>query len=1853
MNIRIVSYFENGTLYFVSDSPLVQCGLIIGVRYTNTSDEVVEKYLYMRKGKQYSYSYDGTPITDYQEDGSVFFVGCFTALNKAYDSGVGAVRCLDGKWVRKPRLKNVGTSFKITDETRDGFRDISYTVEFQEITSKYGVHQYFDDYASPIGTEIFTPAAGYFNFGSNMFENFNVGDNVCFWIEFGHRGDMGTASPSLSMEVRTGDEILIRSFNYNEIEIAGQGTDLTVNIGTAEILEHIKNTGIVVYVNSDEGEDWITFFEAYRLYDTSSTESLWSNEEGEKTYSGYVFVELESYKSGTPWVKAKKAQEVAGLLIGIMETGLPDGESNIGYYHIAVGQTEAVAINAMTLEWNKAASNLYSRFATLVRSLVYSDGELVGAMLANGTQVTLDSLWQTEMTRNAYCYGAEVSGVMKYDSYNFVGFVSNAQSILDNAVIIWSPDAEFDDAIDGVITDDSDDDTPVIAEIREERESSEMVLHLANDDADERNIFDKDSFSKVRTNVYPKTIDPDALFNYDKAAITGIYTLHAGDVLDVSCTQVGEADTVDRTEYVKALNVAKYKQGIYETLSMTFPYTATEDEDVVLSVLKYYPYVDLGVKITRADQTFSVVITEPGRRKKQLMEDDFIEISFDLKESVKFPVGTYVDDEVFGRFFVTEEQMPKVSDGAYHYTLKLEAWYRLWGNKKYMLTQYDDASMSYKRKEMTWTLTNNLANHALAVIHNLQAVGYVPVYSEQKIVRTFAKNYFVRYGSGIMSKYKMGVGCIFRSEETSGGLTPYVTMEIGSHSVGIYGRYFRRLASAKFFSARTENGYIDAATGEECSYSDLTTYSLEELLGGVTFGDTTYILKQTEVTGSRSDARTLLGMTWSDVELCVPLVSKEGTFYGQQVIVNGQLPAFIPNIQDGYRSIMVITTSYWRERVYPDPDYQHGNNGSGRAAVLFEDGMGLIKCWRYTSSGQGREQFYLLNKTTPGLLCFQGTADIDKVFIVGEAGEEGITIYNPSDGSGEYYTYEYIMENFASLPYLSNNVEYTDDDFGLRVMKLSDTIYANRDLVAAVQTAKNGYDEQIAFASEVTETGGNKELLTDEALAEQYLVIHDADIPKRTEALTIPISGTSILDGLKAIADAFECEYWAEFDDDYTKEYKPFKLHFGKCQHGREMIVSDTPYTDSEGQQKSNAQSIISNGDDTDKGNKIYVFGGTENMPFTYRRKIRAKVIAISDTLAGTSKTLTGRKYVKLKVDGVATEPEGLLSTAYFPKPVTGIMYYSTVNVQQVLKYAGKYVDETDVNNKIYRYYFCCKGESFNVVDGMYERYPYRAQDNTIPKFTFVNQYQTLSSAKVSFGTAYLTGGGYRFPIWVSAARNQTVTLTGNSATNLNSGYNTEGEFFLSGEITPCLMVVVETSSAIENEALFAQSIVSCSNVVNGDAKMLIHRYESVIYSYTKYAMVAMEWASDNEKEMLFGVLNPANEAYPAPYSADSKYWWLSVPDFPFVVNDYIDIVNATANTPLAYFVQDSDNPASLLQLGEDRLLLPTNTDPDDPNFWDSKDKPQFVCKNGYIVPYSMRYIDVGKKTIEKAVVFNNEYPKAKLLVKGITTALKNEYGDAGNSQYQRQWMQYTLTLKNPDGSDFTFAKEWISDEKLKIRFLVPEDMNEFLESGTISQETYAAMSKNCKLAGMTFEVEYDSTNDKYIIVRNEDFGAKLPNGMLFPCVGDPVVLINWNTAAITSTGIVDVAEKSLMKKGFEYAQALAEDNFTLDAEMMSDWMYDLGGKYQILVEKNDNMLVEMHDLILMVRRGYKTYAVPDVGQRICVKHPSLKNGEKHTRILGYELKLDKPYDTPRITVGESEAYSHIRQLEKNITKLS
>ena len=1867
--IRVVSYFDNGQLYFVSDKALEQCGLIIGVEYTNTANQSVRRYLYMRKDRKYSFPYT-SDVTDYASGGTIFFVGCFIAINRQEN----AVKKVNGKWVYLDSLEDMGTEFTYQDETKDGYRSIDYSIVFNDnLQSKYDVHTYFGDFASPIGTEIFPAVAGWVRFyGQTAFASHpNLGSlEIVVEARNPYREIHNDWTLTLVCESANFTKVVTK----NEVE---KDSYVNIQVLVNDVLrEGLASSGLLIYFGSPDEDDSVGLISALGLDEDGDDVTGWYNiqtisselRDGE-SYTGLTDAEI----SAQPWIKARKSPSHTSLLIGIKAPFL-DGTFGYGYYLINPGSTDAVAIMkdshsyGIGLTGEIMRKHLYQSFCTFVKG---TPEAIVDAFpnvtLCNGSVVDVSSCWETETTRAWYCYGYGEHGE-NYDAYRYYGLPSSAQNIIDSDTD-WSRPIDYNDVVDGDIDGDSEQEETPEGKILQERTSPLMNLHITREDVDEHLYFDADTFIKVRTNQGQlNVIDPSAQYNFKKCIATPVFDVKAGDIIDVTSSLQGAVKSLDVESFYDLITPT------YEESEITFPYTVEEDGKMMFGVEKDTDEATIFVKITRAEEIFPIVITEASRRKKQLMSDDYIEISFSLDEAIEIPVGSYVDDEIFGRFFVVEKQMPREDKGAYDYTLKMVAWHCVWGNKKFMLTQFDDKDLLYRRKEMEWSFTGNLENHSLTVVHNLQALGLIPTYTKNPVNTGVADNLifpYIAYGDegegaagyariAFMSKYKMAVGCAI---VTSDGQAAF--MEIGFHS----STYKPQMATDEdsftisylcFYSEITEGGhYIDAITGEEvANLASLTRITPAEANSGVRIGDYRYIL--VSETGSRTytDSQSVEhditrayirsnvlgmsynGMPWYDDDVRVPLIFKNSLWNELELIING-------SSNTRCKILIAVSGSFSSENMCLGAFLYNGR----------EDGKCALRCWFNT----GNDAVY--HETDNNVTCPIGSREITMwgVFLCESFSDNSVTILVNGvmetftmESDNDWATFLHRINHYSGYSAindadsLNTNAVQVFDKYGMMLRRMARSpsyIYGNTAALKAAQNVLKGTAEASSLTEALKPTGGEIEIIPDNKLLQNYVAIDKDSIPSCQKALTATYNGTAISKGLSDLAEMFRCEYWVEYDNDYTAEHKPFKLCFGKCERGKEAVVSMGEIESGE-EQIINIEHIDVSNDSTEFGNKLYAFGSNENIPFTYKRKVEPMVEETPVIISN------GYAKVLLKAVGVTQPNNGHFSTDWFPHPY-GEGYSWTIRRDGLMTYAGK------MGN---RYFFRFKGTSIYGLDntikvkaGFHRR---STTGQTLLRdfpFIFINNLDTEKSVKMRCGLALVVDDNYAFPIWMHAVFNDSFTLTPSAAIQIDTD---------SGSVKPCTdcfylgndnvsldsIVSFEFGSGLteREETLFVQSIASRSGYLgDGDARVQITPESPVqitgydgVTRYNYSSMVEMRYGG----QRFYGVIN-------YKYVENNRYVfsgsYLMTPDFTLPQGTLVEVLNADAGMiPLAFLVADTDSPSSLLQLGENRLSLPENTNPDDPEFWDDPNTPSYVCVNGYVLPYNMRHKADSYKMQEKAVIFQDEYPKGILFVDTVTTATKTEYadGDVDGSQYARTWTQYTFKLKDMNGNPFSFDKSWATNETLKIRFLIPEDIPDGSQMGA---------NAACKLAGMTFEVEFDSANQTYTIKRNEDFGAKLPNDILFPAAGDPCTLVNWNVKALTSTDLISAAEESLMKTSFEYAKAMKLDNFTLNLGMVSKWMFNFAGVAIPLFESNRKILTEKRNRVLCVRNRDTYYAIPDVGQRICVKHGSLTGGEMHTRILGYELKLDKPYDSPKIIVGESEAYSRLKKLEKNMTKLS
>lgn len=259
------------------------------------------------------------------------------------------------------------------------------------------------------------------------------------------------------------------------------------------------------------------------------------------------------------------------------------------------------------------------------------------------------------------------------------------------------------------------------------------------------------------------------------------------------------------------------------------------------------------------------------------------------------------------------------------------------------------------------------------------------------------------------------------------------------------------------------------------------------------------------------------------------------------------------------------------------------------------------------------------------------------------------------------------------------------------------------------------------------------------------------------------------------------------------------------------------------------------------------------------------------------------------------------------------------------------------------------------------------------------------------------------------------------------------------------------------------------------------------------------------------------------------------------------------------------------------------------------------VVQKRLMLPADTPYIDAyesmsQEEAIEDVVVFDDVYPRRVGTLSDVhtrTEEVENEDGTKGTYRYKDTGLE--------------FKEEYILEgEELKIQF----------QSG--------------KLNGMEFGVIFnpkpkdESRGDQlWEIVRNEDYGRPLPDDMMYPANGDEYILSGFDIQLVSDQYIPE-AEQELKEKAQKYADKVKKDDGTYPTTLRSSWVKE--------------------DLIS------RTF---EFGQRINLVDDTYFENGRISRVLGWEMNLDIPWDSPVYTIGESMPYSRIGEIESDVESLT
>lgn len=287
-----------------------------------------------------------------------------------------------------------------------------------------------------------------------------------------------------------------------------------------------------------------------------------------------------------------------------------------------------------------------------------------------------------------------------------------------------------------------------------------------------------------------------------------------------------------------------------------------------------------------------------------------------------------------------------------------------------------------------------------------------------------------------------------------------------------------------------------------------------------------------------------------------------------------------------------------------------------------------------------------------------------------------------------------------------------------------------------------------------------------------------------------------------------------------------------------------------------------------------------------------------------------------------------------------------------------------------------------------------------------------------------------------------------------------------------------------------------------------------------------------------------------------------------------------------------------------DRLMLPKGTDYIDLYKYDTEGNRVYITDSAYTADTNTEM--PFEEVVENTIVFDDVYPKQDATITDVFVYRKAPIKDSEGNVVKKIPIYWCKV----DG--FIFDRKYL------------------LEGKTIQM-----MFQSGLLSGMTFDVRFNPANDavkhpdgsvnkdaqRWELVYNTDYGRELPDETLKPSVGDKIVFINFDAKLVTEGDMVADAEKKLYTTAVDYIKKQATDNQTYDCTIMCD----------------------------VARDGFTL----DVGQRVRLVNAAFFRTPRKSRVIGWEIPLDIPYDNPVYTIGEAVSYSTIGTLSKSVEALT
>lgn len=299
-------------------------------------------------------------------------------------------------------------------------------------------------------------------------------------------------------------------------------------------------------------------------------------------------------------------------------------------------------------------------------------------------------------------------------------------------------------------------------------------------------------------------------------------------------------------------------------------------------------------------------------------------------------------------------------------------------------------------------------------------------------------------------------------------------------------------------------------------------------------------------------------------------------------------------------------------------------------------------------------------------------------------------------------------------------------------------------------------------------------------------------------------------------------------------------------------------------------------------------------------------------------------------------------------------------------------------------------------------------------------------------------------------------------------------------------------------------------------------------------------------------------------------------------------------------------------------------------------------------------------EVVEDEVSYDDIFPRQKDWTIGVPIELENDPAGAIVTEYSTgetttKYLPVYLVrhsafegLNDGDAIDtsnpYVFREDYLlQGEELHVKFEV---------GARLGGMSFAAVFNPDRRPIKNNDGTYNAGAQWFKLIPNEEYGRRLPDEVGKPITGDPFILTGFNSEAITGLGMVAEAEAELLTKAKEEVAKRYKNEGTSTCNLMSDYVASQGGG--TFITADGFILVSSDGLVLQPKNlaGDITTIPFKEGMQVRIFNPSVFDADGYVgRVIGYDMKLDIPWDSPAFIVGESLPYSRLKSVERKAQK--